>query len=148
MFIDQNSRDLRKELDALPHILESASVHCVLEGPALTRSWCCYEIALFNRRCATGQDTVLRSLIAPSRAIYFGWEYTETSEPEDKAFIAERIASDFPEGFEGFSKVMNQANASAVLQLTEGSVTQMPLVFEGLADAAQQWYSRMQSGRA
>lgn len=34
MFMDQNSRDLRKELDALPHILESASVHCVLEGPA------------------------------------------------------------------------------------------------------------------
>jgi hypothetical protein len=111
----------------------------------LTRSWCCYEIALFNQRCATGDETLLRSFIAPSRNIYFGWDQTETSEVEDKLFIADRISNSFPNGFEGFNHVMNQANATAILPVTFGEIYFAPAALDALGEAAEFWYARVLS---
>jgi hypothetical protein len=142
LFIDQSARDLRDELDALPGLLSGARAHFVLGAVPLTRAWCTYEIALFNRRCAADDAPPLTSFIAPSRSLYHGWEHAETSEPEDKEFIAERIAADFPGGFDGFNHIMNQANATAVLSLTEPSVFYTPAALDALGKAAEAWYAR------
>jgi hypothetical protein len=126
VFIDQDARDIRAELDVLPVLLDSTHCHFVLGPEPLRRAWCCYEIALFNRRFPAEPfedkrfrglppQQSLRSFIAPTTTIYFGWDHTETTEPRDKDFIGERIATTYPNEFEGFNGVMNQANATAVL---------------------------------
>lgn len=145
MFIDQNARDIRQELDILPLLLDGCRAHFVLGELPLTRTWCCYEIALFNQRCATQDEQLLRSFIAPSQNIYFGWEQAETSEAEDKLFIQDRISKNFPNGFDGFNRVMNQANGTAVLSLTERSPFYTPAAIDALGEAAEYWYSRMSS---
>jgi hypothetical protein len=150
MFIDQSARDLREELDVLPRLLQGASAHFVLGNEPLTRAWCCYEIALFNQRLAEAdvppfpgmQGQRLLSYIAPSRNLYFGWEGTETSEIDDKTFIAERISAAFPGGFDGFNNIMSQANSIAVLPLTEGTLWTTPAADDNLRKAAEAWYTR------
>jgi hypothetical protein len=150
MFIDQSARDLRKELDILPQLLQSANAHFVLGSKPLTRAWCCYEIALFNQRLAETdvsafpgrQGQRLGSYIAPSRNTYFGWELTETSEIDDKIFIGERISAAFPGGFDGFNHIMQQANSVAVLPLTEGTTWTPPAADDNLRKAAEVWYTR------
>jgi len=145
-FIDQGARDIRRELDALPLLLNGAQAHFVLGEQPLTRAWCCYEIALFNQRCATAtaNEIPLQSFMAPTKSIYFGWDQTETTEAEDKDFIKEHISNSFPNGFEGFVHVMNQANATAVLSLTESNPSYPPAALESLAKAAEIWFTRSQ----
>lgn len=142
MFVDQTARDIRQELDVLPRLLEQSRAHMVLGDLPLTRSWCCYEIALFNQDCATANNQELRSFIAPTRKVYFNWELTETSEEQDKTFIGERIAAEFPNGFEGFTHIMRQASASAVLSTTEENPSYPPAALDSLAEAASDWYQR------
>jgi hypothetical protein len=84
----------------------------------------------------------LRSFIAPTRSFYIGWDATETSEPEDKGFIAENIQSHFPGGFKGFNEVMAQANSVAVLPLAEGTLWSTPAADENRLHAAERWYDR------
>jgi hypothetical protein len=116
----------------------------VLGGKPLTRSWCCYEIALYNKQCACAEAPPLQSFIAPTRSIYFGWDHTETTEARDKEFIKDRISNSFPGGFEGFQHVMNQANATSVLTLTETSPYYSPAALDSLAQAAEFWFDRGQ----
>lgn len=150
MFIDQSARDIREELDVLPQVLQSASTHFVLGNQPLMRSWCCYEIALFNQRFAPTNNPLLsdielpelRSFIAPTRNFYLGWEKTETSEAEDKDFIAEKISTTFPGGFDGFNNIMSQANTVAVLPFDEGATWSTPAADNNLEDAAETWYKR------
>jgi hypothetical protein len=144
VFIDQGARDIRRELDVLPLLLNGAQAHFVLGEQPLSRAWCCYEIALFNQRCATAtaQGLPLRSFIAPTTSLYFGWESTETTEAEDKAFIEDHIRSRFPNGFEGFDQVMHQANATAVLSKTESAPSYPPAALDSLAKAAELWFTR------
>ena len=142
MFIDQSARDIRQELDALPLLLEGARAHFVLGQLPLTRAWCCYEIALFNQHSAAPDEPPLKSFIAPSRNIYFGWENVETTEADDKLFIEDRISKGFPDGFTGFNHVMNQANATAILPLTEGHPFYSPSSLEALGEAVEFWYDR------
>jgi hypothetical protein len=150
MFIDQSARDLREELEVLPRLLQTASTHFVLGGQSLLRSWCCYEIALFNQhfaeadghRLASLDRPGLRSYIAPTRNLYIGWEQTETSEVEDKSFIAERISGAFPGGFDGFHHIMAQANSVAVLPLAEGTTWSTPAADDNLDEAVERWYRR------
>lgn len=150
LFIDQSARDIRNELTVLPRLLESARAHFVLGTKPLMRAWCCYEIALFNQHLV-GADVSpfpgapaaqLRSFIAPTRSFHLGWERTETTEADDKVFIAERIATAFPGGFEGFSHIMAQANSVAVLPLAEGGVWSTPGADEHLLHAVEAWYAR------
>jgi hypothetical protein len=150
MFIDQSARDLRDELRILPWLLQSAGTHFVLGGQTLMRAWCCYEIALFNQAFAAadaprlaGLDKPgLRSFIAPTQSFYLGWEQAETSEIEDKTFIAESISSTFPDGFDGFNHIMAQANTVAVLPIAEGSTWTTPAADANLDEAVENWYKR------
>lgn len=151
MFIDQSARDLREELAVLPQIVHGAGAHFVLGNTPLMRSWCCYEIALFNQRLAA-QDvpkfpdmlgSQLRSFIAPSRSFYLGWERTETSDVNDKSFIAEQVSASFPGGFDGFNHVMAQANSVAVAPFATGAAWTTPAAEENLRMAVESWYARM-----
>lgn len=145
MFIDQSARDIRRELDVLPLLLNGAQAHFVLGDRPLTRAWCCYEIALFNERCATATaDDLppLLSFIAPTTSIYFDWSFTETTDAEDKAFIEDDIRRRYPNGFKGFNHVMQQANATAVLSMTESAPYYPPAAIDSLAKAAELWFTR------
>jgi hypothetical protein len=154
MFIDQSARDLREELTILPRLLQGVSTHFVLGSQTLMRAWCCYEIALFNQSFAAADTPQLsgpellegpgiRSFFAPTRAFYLGWEKAETSDPEDKAFIEERISTAFPSGFDGFDRIMAQANTIATLQFAEvGTVRTTPAANENLDKAVENWYKR------
>lgn len=149
MFIDQSARDLREELGVLPRLLRNASMHFVLGTQPLMRAWCCYEIALFNQRFTPTENPRLpgiqrpglRSFIAPTRSFYIGWEQTETSEVDDKTFIAESIAASFPGGFDGFNDIMAQANSVAVGSLTESAWSTVA-ADENLEHAVEAWYKR------
>jgi hypothetical protein len=154
VFIDQSARDIQRELDVLPTLLNGAKAHFVVGQRPLTRSWCCYEIALFNQDCAVvgaaqtpvlnviAPSTKLHSFIAPTTKIYFDWEYTETTEAEDKHFIEEHIKSNFPNGFEGFNHIMQEANLTAVLSATESNPVYPPAGLSSLAKAAENWFER------
>jgi len=150
MFINQSARDLREELDVLPNLLRNATAHFVVGTQPLMRAWCCYEIALYNQEMAEAdpqfegglQGPQLRSFIAPTRSFYLGWERTETSEVDDKAFIAERISANFPGAFKGFNYIMAQASSVAVLPLSEGTTWTTPAADDTLMRAAEAWYTR------
>jgi hypothetical protein len=150
LFINQAARDIREELNVLPRLLEGVKAHFVLGTQPLMRAWCCYELALFNQHLV-GADSPsspqrsgprLRSLIAPTRSFHLGWEHTQATEPEDKAFIGERIQTTFPLGFEGFNRVMSEANSVAVLPLAEYGVWSTPTADEGFFQAVEAWYER------
>jgi len=145
LFIDQRARDIRQELNVLPKLLQGAQAHFVLGDQPLSRAWCCYEIALFNQQCAEAEMSKLelRSFIAPTRTIYFGWDTTDVTEAQDKEFIAEQIEQWFPHGFDGFNHVMNQVNATAVLSTTETAPHYPPAALSTLTTAAAQWFDRM-----
>lgn len=148
MFIDQAARNLREELLALPELLKAARAHFILGSQPLMRAWCCYEIALFNQHLVEvdpSDGPQLRSYVAPTRSFYIGWERTETSEPEDKNFIAESIAATFPGGFTGFNHVMAEANTLATLSFAEATTWTSPVADEDLRLAAHAWYARWKS---
>jgi len=146
VFIDQSARDLRSELDAMPRLLEQARAHFVLGDVPLTRAWCTYEIALFNRHCASGDTSAFRSFVAPTGRLYRGWDQVEVSEAGDKWFLQERIETAFPGGFRGFDHVMQRANAAAVSGTERHP--QDPAVLEALAEAVEVWYDRRRGGTA
>jgi hypothetical protein len=148
LFIDQNSRNIRNELDALPVLLGGAQAHVVLGDQPLSRAWCCYELAEFNRRVATEGGQTLRSFIAPTSTPYFNWESTQTSDAADKTFIENSIRSGFPGGFAAFESIMHHASLSAVVSFTEKKGLYPPAALESLAVAAEGWYERMRSEAA
>jgi hypothetical protein len=144
LFIDQNSRDITRELDVLPSLLETSDVHIVLGDRPMTRAWCCYEIALFNRHCAgaSSERGEMRSFIAPTDKPYVGWEYVAATDDRDKAAIGERIAQDYPGGETGFRRVMDQASGSAVVSKAFGTATYPPAALERMRTAADRWFAR------
>jgi hypothetical protein len=149
VFIDQTARDIRAELEVLPALLEGVAAHFVIGERPLERVWCCYEIALSNRHLALGSppdpanpSSTLRSFVNPTLAVYHGWDLAEATEPDDKAFIEERIREGFPDGLAGFDRVMHQANAQAVLSTTEPGASYPPAALDTLVEAAERWWSR------
>jgi hypothetical protein len=145
LFIDQTSRDFRKELEALPVLLDGAKAHIVLGDQPLTRAWCCYEIALFNRRTATDENQPMRSFIAPTRTPYTAWDSTRTTDIDDKVFIEDSIRTGFPGGFDAFESILRHASISAVLPLAERRGVYSLAALESLAVAAEGWYERTRS---
>ncbi|NAS13295.1 hypothetical protein [Poritiphilus flavus] len=143
LFIDQGSRDIPEELKVLPQLLRNVDAHFVLGSTPLERAWCCYEIALFNQKCATDERLNLNSFIAPTKP-YYNWDLVLSTEAEDKIYIEQQIRNTFPGGFEGFQNVMSQASSVALLSKTEGNVYYSPDSIENLGIAAEKWFDRMQ----
>lgn len=149
VFIDQTARDIREELEALPRLLDRVGAHFVIGEQPLRRVWCCYEIALANRHLAADgppdpahPSSTLRTFVNPTLLVYHGWDLAEATEPDDKAFIEERIREAFPGGLEGFDRVMQQANAQAVLSTTEAGPSYPPAALDSLVQAAESWWRR------
>jgi hypothetical protein len=142
MFINQNARDIRSELDVLPQLMASCAGHFVLSDTALTRAWCCYELALFNQRVAERKDKGLLSMIAPTLLHYKLWDGVESTELQDKAHIEERIIKDYPGGFLGFEYIMLQANLAGELAVQNSATTQIETAIEEHRNAAEKWLTR------
>lgn len=120
VFVDQSARDLGAEVrEIIPRVIDAADVHLVLSKTALIRSWCCYELALFNKRQITDAATLevgghiarpLRSFVTQDQAHGFGgFAQTATTAPEDKEAIEAYLSKDFPGGVAGVDLLLVQA---------------------------------------
>lgn len=114
IFIDQSARRLAEEVrEVLPLVIEAADVHFVLSDTAMLRTWCCYEVALFNRPVPTeapGQPG-MRSFVGRSASLkYQSFAQTEASQPADKHAIEGAIVDLFPGGMSAFNALMMQAS--------------------------------------
>lgn len=117
VFINQSARDVRTELDVMPDLIDSSKVHFALSHTALTRAWCCYELALYNKRFLeprpeTGPPPapLLGSLLAPMPLGYRGWADAESSVAQDKVFLEEQLNDLYPGGTLGVDSLMIQAS--------------------------------------
>jgi hypothetical protein len=114
IFIDQSARDVVSEVrEVLPDVIAAADVHFVLSESALLRSWCCYEVALFNQRTPTETSgaRTLRSFVGPSRVLdYQGFAATSSTDPEDKRVIEESLRATYPGGLSGVELLLIQAS--------------------------------------
>jgi hypothetical protein len=117
VFIDQSARDVRAELDVMPDLIDASTLHFALSHTALTRAWCCYELALYNRRFLeptpdTGPPSapLLGSLLAPMPLGYRGWADSQASVAEDKVFLEEQLDELYPGGTLGIDSLMIQAS--------------------------------------
>jgi hypothetical protein len=127
VFLDQSARDLRSELSVLPAIIAASDVHYVISPRALTRSWCCYELALFNSKFTeSGSDlSELRSLLCPQWQKYQLWESTHTTEAADRRYIEEAIGTQFRGGTKQIDLFLIQASLilDQYIRLTEQGYT-------------------------
>jgi hypothetical protein len=113
VFIDQSARDVVAEVrEVVPAAIGASDVHFVLSPTALTRSWCCYELALFNRRDTTetsGQRT-MRSFVEPPATQYTTFASTATSVTEDKSIIEQYLVDQYPGGLHALDALLIQAS--------------------------------------
>jgi len=67
----------------VPQAIDAADVHFVLSPTALSRAWCCYELALFHRRAMAEEGSpTLRSFVAPIGTVpYRGFSYRRPPVP-------------------------------------------------------------------
>ena len=128
VFIDQSARDVVSEVrEVVPAVIDASDVHFVLSPTALTRSWCCYELALFNRRGRTealGQRT-MRSFVEPPATKYTTFASTSTSAAGDKSIIEQYLKDEYPGGPHALDALLIQA-----------SMLSYPFVVEGFAQFA------------
>jgi hypothetical protein len=120
VFIDQSARDLGLEVrEIIPRVIDSSDLHFVVSDTALLRSWCCYELALFNKRPIAPSSQYdpsglfarpLRSFITQEQAHAFPtFGQTATTVPEDKEVIEKYLKNEFPEGLTGVDLLLVQA---------------------------------------
>jgi tetratricopeptide (TPR) repeat protein len=113
VFIDQCARDVVAEVrEVVPAVIGASDVHFVLSPTALTRSWCCYELALFNRRQSTegfGQRT-MRSFVEPPTTQYTTFGSTTTSVATDKPIIEQYLRDEYPGGLDALDLLLIQAS--------------------------------------
>ena len=80
----------------------------------MLRSWCCYEVALFNQRAQlqlSPGEAGLRSFVGRSKSLnYQTFAQTEASHPEDKRKIEGAITDLLPGGMTAFDALMMQAS--------------------------------------
>jgi len=142
MFINQNARDLNAELDILPQLLNTADAHLVFSSKALTRAWCCYEIALFNQRIGQNEDRSLISFVAPSMLDYKLWSGVESTVPSDKIMLEKKITEDYPGGWISFEYIMLQANLAGEFASMNSNITQVGTTVQHLKRAGKKWAMR------
>jgi tetratricopeptide (TPR) repeat protein len=162
VFIDQSARDVGDEVRrTLPQVIEAADVHLVISPTALTRSWCCYELAVFNRRpvprSAFPGDKIhgidieaygpllgrpLRSIIAERQTLeYRGFADTATTVPGDKIVIEQYLREEFPEGMSGIDLLLGQVSLLSDPWATPG-FAQYPGAEDTVLSAADRWLAR------
>ena len=109
LFIDQNARDVLSEVNTfVPQAIDAADVHFVLSPTALTRAWCCYELALFHRRAVAEEgNPALRSFIAPiGTGPYRGFSYVKATNPADKPVLEQWLRDHYPGGVDGVDSLL------------------------------------------
>ena len=151
VFIDQSVRDLGAEVrEIIPRVIKASDVHLVLSDTALLRSWCCYELALFNKRpvAASRQHEIgghlarpLRSFVTQEQAHpYGGFGQTATTAPEDKEAIEKYLCEEFPEGIAGVDLLLAQAGILDKRLTPEFAVP--PAAEETMLAAVDRWLAR------
>lgn len=143
VFIDQSARDVAGELAALPEIVEACDTHFVLSPTALARSWCCYELALFNHRFRPSPTDVplLHSFLSPSSIRYQGWDATKTTDVADKAYLSGEVSGLFPGGLTQFDGLLMQASLASELMVKQLGDVQMQVAIDHALQAAGRWIS-------
>jgi len=109
LFIDQNARDVLAEVNTVvPQAIDAADVHFVLSPTALSRAWCCYELALFHRRAVAEEGSpTLRSFVAPIGTVpYRGFSYAKTTSPGDKPVLEQWLRAHYPGGVDGVDALL------------------------------------------
>jgi tetratricopeptide (TPR) repeat protein len=109
LFIDQNARDVLDEVNTVvPAAIDAADVHFVLSPTALSRAWCCYELALFHQRAMAEEGSpTLRSFIAPIGTVpYRGFSDAKTSNPADKPVLEQWLRAHYPGGVDGVDALL------------------------------------------
>lgn len=151
VFIDQSARDLGVEVrEILPRVIDSSDLHFVLSDTALSRSWCCYELALFNKRPIAPSSQYetgslfarpLRSFVTQEQAHPFGrFGQSATTVPEDKEAIEKYLRDEFPEGLEGVDLLLVQAGLLDK-RVTPGFAVP-PAAEEMMLSACDKWLTR------
>ena len=143
VFIDQSARQLVEEVRAvLPRVIAAADAHFVLSETAMLRSWCCYEVALFNQRAQlqlSPGEGGLRSFVGRSKSLnYQTFAQTEASHPEDKRTIEGAIVDLLPGGMTAFDALMMQASLLSDAFVSPG-FAQSKAAIEGVRQSIDQW---------
>jgi tetratricopeptide (TPR) repeat protein len=162
VFIDQSARDITAEIrEILPKAIAAADVHLVVSDTALSRAWCCYELALFNTRPVPGSAfpggkrhaipvealdsrlaRPLRSVIAQRQTLaYGGFEATATTVATDKAEIERYLRDEFPEGLDGVDRLLLQVGVLSDTSVTPGFAL-YPAAEDAILSAADKWLAR------
>jgi hypothetical protein len=149
VFIDQSARDLRAELSVMPELIDSSKLHFALSHTALTRAWCCYELALYNRRflepVPEGERPpvpLLRSFLAPMPLRYRGWSDAEASVSEDKVFLGEHLDELYPGGTLAVDGLLMQASLVGELVYEQANTVQTGLAVSEAMTVADGWLRR------
>ena len=143
VFIDQSARRLVEEVrEVLPRVIAAADAHFVLSETAMLRSWCCYEVALFNQRAqiqAGPGEPGLRSFVGRSKSLnYQTFAQTEASHPEDKRTIEGAIVDLFPGGMTAFDALMMQASLLSDAFASPG-FAQSKAAIDGVRESIARW---------
>jgi len=137
IFLDQSSRDVDEELDqVLPILFRESAVHVVASVTALTRAWCCYELAQFNRNASDSESAELASLIPGDLQDYPLWAGVASTDPADKKRVERRIVETFPGGLSSLERLMVQAGLAADLHARTAAASRH------IAEASERWIQR------
>lgn len=139
IFLDQASRDVDHELDEiLPALFNDGTVHLVASTTAMSRAWCCYELAQFNRHAAQTPGASLTSLIPGDLQKYPLWAAVASTDPADKIKVEKRIVELFPGGLHAMEHLMVQAGLAADMRAI-GSAA-----LERISVASDRWIARFE----
>jgi hypothetical protein len=142
IFLDQSSRDVDRELDEiLPGLFNDGCVHLVASKTALSRAWCCYELAQFNRHAALTQGADLNSLIPGDLQSFPLWAGVASTDPSDKLKVEKRIIELFPGGLHALEHLMVQAGLAAEIR-GQGSAA-----VERIKTASERWITRTEGAQ-
>ncbi len=137
IFLDQTSRNVDVELDSiLPILFRESTIHAVVSATALSRAWCCYELAHFTQRATENRNLELTSLIPGDLQTYPLWESVAATDPADKMKIESRLRESFSKGLVEFEFLMVQAGLAADLKTETGVATARILA------ASEAWVTR------
>lgn len=140
IFLDQAPRNVDQELDqVLPILFRECADHLVASKTALTRSWCCYELAQLNRSAAESGSCGLTSLVPGDLQDYPLWGAVASTDPADKLRVEKRIVEMFPAGLSSLESLMVQAGLAADLRSSTSAAAQH------ISQASERWVTRFLS---